>query len=341
MNSSIAQTTLATIVRTLATALRQHYRIDPLAVLKAVGIDPAVMDDSELRLPMTTLSPLWLRCVEVTGDPGFGLRAVRYHQPANLYGLDLALYACANLAEAVRRQVQLIQLVSTGGEADLQQDEQGDWRLEFRPRGEARPTMPARDFFMLFQIRMFERLTGKSASQIFRAVDFYRSPEEASELWRELDVELRFDRPCAALVFNREHWEQPLPGANPRLLAQVEQPILQYLAQHGLPLPLSALRAQLASQLAGDASAERLAAALGLPAEQLQHSLQQHGLKFAQLLDQTREAQTLLLLANPSLSLEQIATRVGFSSATGLAKAFRRWQQRTPMSYRREVLGLL
>ncbi|MDG9925115.1 MULTISPECIES: AraC family transcriptional regulator [unclassified Pseudomonas] len=337
--ASIAQTTLATIVRTLATTLRQHYGIDPLPVLAQVGIDPAVMNDSELRLPMTTLSPLWLRCQEVSGDPSFGLQAVRYHQSANLYGIDLALYACATLAEAVQRQVQLVSLISTGGAASLHQDASGDWRIEFRPLAQAQPTMPARDFYLLFQIRMFERLTGKSAAQILRGIEFYRGAADTPALWQELGVPLHFDCDCATLIFRREHWDLPLPGANPRLLALVEQPILQYLAQHGMALPLSALRAQLAGLLERDCGAEQLASALGLSPERLHHSLRQHGLTFAQLLDQTREAQTLQLLANPDLALEQIATRVGFSSATSLAKAFRRWQDSTPMRYRRDILG--
>ncbi|MEN0105489.1 MAG: AraC family transcriptional regulator ligand-binding domain-containing protein [Pseudomonas sp.] len=337
MNNAIAQTTLATVVRTLTTTLRQHYGIDPLPVLQHVGIDPAVMDDSELRLPMTTLSPLWLRCVEVTGDPAFGLRAVRYHQPANLYGIDLALYACANLAEAVQRQVQLVQVISTSGAADLQQDDQGDWRLSFRPIGVAQPTLPARDFYLLVHIRMFERLCRIPAAQLFRTFEFYRGPEQVSDQWQTLDVPLTYHQPHAALVFRQEHWLQPLPGANPRLLAQVEQPILRYLAQHGLPLPLSALRGQLANQLQGQPAPERLAQALGLTPALLQDNLRQHGLSFAQLLDQTREAQSLLLLASTSLPLETIATRVGFSSATGLAKAFRRWRATTPMSYRRAM----
>lgn len=341
MNASpIVHTTLATIVRTLATTLRQHYEIDPLSVLAEVGIDPAVMEDSELRLPIRTLSPLWLRCVEVSGDQAFGLRAVRYHQSANLHGIDLALYACATLGEAVQRQVQLAKLITTGGEPFLTQDDRGDWRLEFRPLDRIHPTMAARDFYLLFHIRMFERLSGIAASRLLRQVEFYRGAGDVPAQWNELGLQLVFDQPGAALVFRGEYWERPLPGANPRLLAQVEQPILQHLAQLGLPLPLSALRARLANLLATDVNATRLAENLGLPESQLQQSLRQYGLSFAQLLDQTREAQTLLLLANPGLSLEQIAERVGFRSATSLAKAFRRWQDSTPMSYRRKVLEL-
>ncbi|MCY1264453.1 HTH-type transcriptional regulator VirS [compost metagenome] len=335
----MVQTTLATIVRSIATTLRHDYGLDPLPVLASVGIDPAVMQDSELRLPMTTLNPLWLRCVEVTGDADFGLRVVRYHQSANLYGLDLALYACASLGEAVRRHVQLIKLINTSAEAHLLPGENGDWRLELHRIGPTSPTMAARDFYLLFHVRMFERLAGQPASRLFRQLEFYREGLAESSPWWQLGVPLLFNQPLAALVFKQGGWDRPLPGANPRLLAEVEQPILQHLARHDMPLPLSALRARLAGMLRTSVSLEQLAASLEIAPGQLQETLRQQQVSFAQLLDQTREAQALLLLGSSELPLERVAERIGFSSASALVKAFRRWQGTTPLNYRKERLG--
>lgn len=336
---AMVQTTLATAVRAITMALRQEYGIDPLPVLASVGIDPAVTHDGEQRLPMTTMGPLWLRCVEVTGDADFGLRAVRYNQSANLYGLDLALYACASLGEAVRHHVQLLKLINTAGEPQLLSGEHGDWRLELRQVGPTSPTLPARDFYLLFQVRMFERLSGLPANRLLRQLEFYRDGLADSSPWWQLGVPLYFDQPVAAIVFRQENWERPLPGANPRLLAEVEQPILQHLARHALPLPLSALRARLAGMLGDGADLARLARSLEISDEQLQDALRQQHTSFAQLLDQTREARALLLLGSSELPLELVAERIGFSSASALAKAFRRWQDTTPLSYRKQRLG--
>ncbi|MNN38216.1 HTH-type transcriptional regulator GadX [compost metagenome] len=106
-----------------------------------------------------------------------------------------------------------------------------------------------------------------------------------------------------------------------------------------MPLPLSALRARLASMLRTGGSLEQLASSLEIPPGQLQDTLREQQVSFAQLLDQTREAQALLLLGSSELPLEQVAERIGFSSASALVKAFRRWQDTTPLSYRKERLG--
>jgi AraC-like DNA-binding protein len=128
-------------------------------------------------------------------------------------------------------------------------------------------------------------------------------------------------------------------GANPHLLAQVEQPILEYLAQQGAPLPLSALRARLVERLCEPLTQEVFAESLGVAASNLQESLEHQHVNFAQLLDQAREAQTLNLLAMPNLTLEQVSARVGFSNTSSLIRAFRRWQGMTPLKYRKQRLA--
>ncbi|MCP1623770.1 AraC family transcriptional regulator [Pseudomonas nitroreducens] len=339
-STPLPPSTLATVVRCIATTLSQHYAIDPLPLLQRVGIDPGILQDIDARLPMSAMSPLWLLCVEATGDADFGVRAVRYHQSANLYGMDLALYACPTLGEAVQRHIQLVNLASTVGQPSLLRDEQGDWRMEFRVQGDYMPTTVARDFYWHFHVRMFERLTGKPASTFLRGLELARESPADLGVWESLQVPVKFALPVSALVFRQDAWELPLPGANPRLLAQVERPILQYLAQHGMPLPLSALRARLSEQLTTRHSLETLAGNLGIARAQLDLTLQQHGVSFSQLLDQTREAQALQLLRDPQWPMEQIAERIGFSSASSLVRAFRRWQGMTPLAYRKRELGL-
>lgn len=337
---SLAQTTLATVVSTIARTLSGEYGIDPHPVLLGVGIDPAVMQDSECRLAVTTLTPLWLRCVELTGDETFGLRAARYHQPAQYYGIDLALCTSATFGEAMQRHVQYIRILSTLVHTRLTVDANGDHRLEFRRQGPHHPADVAIDcFFHAAFIRLFRRQTGLSAGQLLRRLELSRSPPSDPSAWEALGVPITFGHPGSALVFKAECWALPLPGANPHLLARLEQPILHYLAQLGLTLPLSALRARLTDLLTDDPTLDQLALALNISRALLVGNLRAHGLSFSQLLDQTREAQALVLLADPSLCLEQVASKLGLSSTSSLARAFRRWRSTTPLAYRRQILG--
>lgn len=337
LSDAVTSTTLATVVRAITTTLRLDYGIDPIPVLRHVDIAPQVQEDNELRLPMVRLKPLWDYCVELTGDPAFGLKASRHQCPSDLHGIDIALSSSATLGESVKRYMHYLILLSNVPRSELYQDEHGDWRLEFTQISGPLPAMAARDYFMAMNLRLFEKQTGVPADRFLRRLDFISPDPESRSYWSTMKVPVTFGQERSALVFKAEAWDMPSPGANPRLLAQVEQPILAYLAECGMPLPLSALRARLADMLGGPVSLEQLAESLQLPVKNLHDSLERQGLNFARLLDQTREELTLTLLEDPALLLKTVASRVGFSTSSGLIRAFVRWRGCTPNQYRRQL----
>lgn len=330
------RTTIASVVRVIGRTLALEYGLDPVAVLREVGIDPLILDDCERRLALAHITPLWERCVALSGDPGFGLRVARHTQPADLYGIDLALYASATLGQAVQRYARFVPLLTTVSRVQLLADGDGDWHLETRLTGERRPANAARDFYNYFLVKLFERQSGRAAASILRRLEV-PMPLSDPGPWAALGIAVQFERPCAVMVFRRDAWELPLPGANALLLTHVEQPILQYLSRLGAPLPLSALRARLVDLLPESPNLQRLAEVLQLSAERLQDSLNDQDTSFAQLLDQTRQVQARQMLAVPGLSIEQVAARVGFSSSSALIRAFRRWTGTTPLNYRKRL----
>lgn len=333
------RSTLATVARCIARSLEAEYGIDPLPVLADVGIDPSVLESGELRLPMTGLSELWRRCVELTGDEHFGVRIARYVAPADLYGIDLALYTSATLGEAVQRFTHFLELLTTVSQGRIERQGDGDWQLSYHVMGQRQPTDTARDFFIYSQILMFERQSHLPARDFLRRLELRRPQPAEPRHWQIAGVETSFNHPFASYIFKADVWDRPMLGANPHLLAQVEQPILEYLAQQGAPLPLSALRARLVERLCEPLTQETFAESLGVAASNLQESLEHQHVNFAQLLDQAREAQTLNLLAMPNLTLEQVSARVGFSNTSSLIRAFRRWQGMTPLKYRKQRLA--
>ncbi len=333
------RSTLATVARCIARSLQAEYGIDPLPVLRDAGIDPAALGNDELRLPVTSLSPLWLRCVELTGEEHFGVRIARYLSPADLYGIDLALYASATLGEAVQRFAQFLNLLTTVTQGRLQPQEDGDWLLSYHVQGMNQPTYPARDFFLYSQLLMFERQCHLPASVFLRRLELRRPRPADPQHWQIPGVEVSFGKPATAYVFKAEFWDKPLRSANPHLLALVEQPILDHLVRLGAPLPLCALRARLAERLCEPLTQEQFAESLGIPQNSLAASLEQQQVSFAQLLDQTRESTALSLLAIPDLPLDEVSSRVGFRNTSSLIRAFRRWKGTTPANYRRQQLG--
>ncbi len=156
----LAQTSLATVVRAIAKTLDVHYGIDPRPILQSIGIEFDHINGNELRLPVTTLSVLWLRCAELSGDEAFGLRVAAHTGAVNLYGIDLALYASQTFGESIKRHVEFVRVLSTVAMPTLHKASNGDHLLQVHIHGPHVPPEVARDYFFALHLKIFQRQIG-------------------------------------------------------------------------------------------------------------------------------------------------------------------------------------
>lgn len=85
----------------------------------------------------------------------------------------------------------------------------------------------------------------------------------------------------------------------------------------------------------GAPTADEVAKSLGLGTRTLQRRLAELGQSFADVLESTRRAMAEGLLADPNVSLGEIAYLVGYTDSTSFYRAFRRWHATTPAEYRK------
>ena len=86
----------------------------------------------------------------------------------------------------------------------------------------------------------------------------------------------------------------------------------------------------------GEVSLKRVAAQLHVSVRTLQRRLERRQLGWQTLLDRTREQLAGHYLADPSLTLGEIALLLGYSEHSAFSRAFRQWTGRTPAQFRRE-----
>jgi AraC-like DNA-binding protein len=77
-----------------------------------------------------------------------------------------------------------------------------------------------------------------------------------------------------------------------------------------------------------------VAAELGLGARCLQMKLHDEGTTFQRLCDSVRKTLATEALADPRVTVHEVAFLVGFSEPSAFHRAFRRWTGMTPMSFR-------
>jgi AraC-like DNA-binding protein len=79
---------------------------------------------------------------------------------------------------------------------------------------------------------------------------------------------------------------------------------------------------------------EDVARELEMSARSLRRRMQAEGLSFSALTTRHRIQLAKNLLERPSLSIQEAAHELGFSSSTAFHRAFKRWTGMTPKQYR-------
>jgi len=115
-------------------------------------------------------------------------------------------------------------------------------------------------------------------------------------------------------------------GTSPPLLPANEEPS----APHAVTRVRRALRTP---GLAPPQCSSQMAKRLAMSERALRRALRNEGTSFRVLQDEFRREATLRLLSSPDLSVTDVALMVGFSEASALHRAFKRWTGLTPRQF--------
>ncbi|MCY1278592.1 putative HTH-type transcriptional regulator [compost metagenome] len=161
------------------------------------------------------------------------------------------------------------------------------------------------------------------------------APADARLYVEEIGVLPLFDQPHNRCVFPRQLLDLPLAGANPQTAQLCELQCQQLLAKRrqrdGLAGQVRGLLLERPGRLP---DMERAAASLHMTSRTLRRRLDDEGTSFRLLQEEVRQTLAEELLALGSLTLEEIAERLGYSEVSNFIHAFKRWKGVTPRRYR-------
>jgi AraC-like DNA-binding protein len=163
------------------------------------------------------------------------------------------------------------------------------------------------------------------------------STADAAALKGVLDCTIRFNGRENSINFEPRLLKRPLCLP----YAQLEQ-LLENYAVALLPLQgqCISIRLEMLMRRALEASApiphaEQIARRYGKSGPTLRRKLLQEGTTFRRMHNRCRMERAAELLSKTNLTIEQIARRVNFSTASGFSRAFKGWAGAAPTQYRR------
>jgi AraC-like DNA-binding protein len=156
-------------------------------------------------------------------------------------------------------------------------------------------------------------------------------PERAERFVDAYDVVPTFEAARSRMAFDAALLDRPLPRAAPLTAELCARQCRDLLERRQLRRGISGrVRAELLRDPRRIPGQDEVAAALHVSVRTLRRHLVEEGTTFRQLVEQTREVLAEELLATGRLTVEQVADRVGYASASSFVHAFTRWKGMPP-----------
>ncbi|MFJ4655719.1 AraC family transcriptional regulator ligand-binding domain-containing protein [Nocardia sp. NPDC088792] len=147
--------------------------------------------------------------------------------------------------------------------------------------------------------------------------------------------DIAFERPGTLLVFEAADLERPVPQAHPLLRQQHEQMCADIIQRRRERVGLSGrVREQLVRR-GGLTDQADIAATLNMSVRTLRRRLAEEGTNFRELSTETTGMLAEELLAK-GCTVDTVAERLGYSSVSAFAVAFRSWKGKPPGRFARE-----
>jgi AraC-like DNA-binding protein len=304
---------------------------EPAKVLSAAGIDPAVLRNPENHISFVELGRLFQVCVSATGCQHFGLLVGMRATIDHLGLVGRLMRNAPTFGEAILDLVTNQPRYIRGAVSYLMtQNQVAYWGYAIH-RPEVPNTEQISDGAVGVGFRLMRELAGVSPSEVLLSRS---SPRNIGPITRLFGVPTRFNAEQHALVFPKPLLDRPIRGADPKLRQILEKTVAEYWAVRQPTTAERVGRVLRARVVFGNVSLEEVAARLSVHPRTLKRKLQAEGASFRSLLNESRFQVARQLLAGTRIEVTDIALSLGYSEASGLTHAFRRWSGSAPSEWR-------
>ena len=309
-------------------------RIAAEALLLGTGLLPQQLDDPQARITQQQKLTIFRNAKRLSSVPEVGLRAGARQRLSDFGVYGYALTSSRTFGDAVMLGMKHVRLAGPVLEKRFRID--GDTAVfEAHDRLELGDVLPLATEFWFASILKLANCVLEAPMPSRRLLLPYPRPGHAAAYERMFGCPVSFGAEVMEWHFDAAVLRVPCPNANPitaGLCAQFCERMLESLPDE-TDLSRSIRTACLNSRGAFP-NAEHMAARLGLSVRTLHRRLADEGQHYQRIIDDVRRSLPIEFLENTSLTVDEIAGRVGFSEASNFRKAFRKWTGHAPAHFR-------
>lgn len=327
---TIAATSTLAMVRTAGAR-----GVEVADLLRGAGLTLEMLEDPDARLPAPTVMALWNALRERTGDPALQL-AAPLTLPWGAYRIiDYLVAASTTVGDGVRRFAQFFGLIADS--LALALGEGPDERTVTIATVDGRPVPPVYVDYVFAALVSRIRMRVCPNIQLRRVEMRMPAPASVAPYHEVFRTEVRFGADADRLTFGSVDWAAPTQQGD-AALAELLEAHARVLAARTPRAPSGfpdEVRRAIVATLAKGGTAQQVARALNLSVRSLQRKLDECDSSFRDLSETVRGELAEGYLADPRVSISEVAVLLGFSEQSAFNRAFRRWTGETPGRWRK------
>lgn len=310
-----------------------------LGAFRAAGFSPRLLEDGTASVEARQFAVFMERAARLAEDGVFGLRVGRTY---DLRASGLVAYtalASGTLGQGLRNAVRYGAMNDTGARyALLIEGETARFQIESED-AHLRSSRQANEFKVAFIFAAMRRWLDDSFRPVCLRFSHVRASERR-EVERLFGCPVEFGCDATEMLLRTEQLALPVRGADPYLLGVLTRHADEFMAERAPRRDSFRARVERLALQALPRSvptARQIAGQLGVGERTFARRLATEGASFRQVLDELRRDLALSYLADPALTLSEIAYLLGYAEQSAFTSAFRRWTGQSPRRYRGET----
>ena len=316
--------------------------MDATAILNEVGAKPEQVYDDTIRLEVSKQIKILELVSEELQD---GLLGFHLARSFDLREIGLIYYVIASserLAEALLNAKRYCSIVNEGFRILMRQDDRKlSITLDY-VNIERQSDRHQIEFWLVTMVRICRKVTDTRLAPRHLRIR-HRRNEMPAEFKNFFGCDVEFGADRDEIVLPASVASLPIVGRDNYLNDLLRQYAEAALANR--PKERATLRSAVEGVLPqllphAKGSTSNVAKQLGVSTRTLSRKLQEEGVAFTTILDETRAALAKSYLAERELPVSQIAWLLGYSEVSSFTHAFKRWTGRTPQQFRLAPVSL-
>lgn len=292
--------------------------LNPLPLLRKVGLSRALLEDPEQRIPAEAAVALLEEAAQQAHCMDFGLRMAESRQLSDFGVVSLLISHQPTLRDALTTTIEYRHLINDS--LAMQIEDAGKMVIVREEIVSHAPARQATELALGVLHRMCHALLG--ARWRPHSVNFRHEAPPDLRLHRRLFAcRLEFGSEFNGIVCAAADLDAPNPGADPAM-ARYARRFVESLPRVSEPSVRLDVRKAIYLMLpSGRAGSSYVAQGLGLSVRTLQRQLDEAGTSFTELLNEVRRELAQRYVENPDLAMLRIAELLGYATPS----SFTRW----------------